>query len=114
MRRAGIFWWRDEAAADTRREWKDRSRASGGDDRAPAGIARAKAAHTQHHASDGAGDIVSARRDRPDRGVARRRSLLLHMDGARFANAVAALECAPKAITWEAGVDALCFGGTKN
>jgi threonine aldolase len=36
------------------------------------------------------------------------------MDGARFANAVAALGCAPKAITWEAGVESLCFGGTKN
>jgi threonine aldolase len=45
---------------------------------------------------------------------ARERSLFLHMDGARFANAVAALDCAPKAITWEAGVDVLCFGGTKN
>ncbi len=42
------------------------------------------------------------------------RSLLVHMDGARFANAVAALNCSPKAITWEAGVDVLCFGGTKN
>lgn len=41
-------------------------------------------------------------------------SLLVHMDGARFANAVAALDCAPKSITWEAGVDVLCFGGTKN
>jgi threonine aldolase len=45
---------------------------------------------------------------------ARRRSLLVHMDGARFANAIAALGCAPKAITWQAGVDVLCFGGTKN
>jgi threonine aldolase len=45
---------------------------------------------------------------------ARERSLLVHMDGARFANAVAALECAPKSITWQAGVDVLCFGGTKN
>ena len=36
------------------------------------------------------------------------------MDGARFANAVAALGCAPKEITWEIGVDVLCFGGTKN
>jgi threonine aldolase len=45
---------------------------------------------------------------------ARSRSLLVHMDGARFANAVAALGCAPKQITWEAGVDVLCFGGTKN
>jgi len=45
---------------------------------------------------------------------ARAHSLLVHMDGARFANAVAALGCAPKAITWEAGVESLCFGGTKN
>ena len=45
---------------------------------------------------------------------ARRVSLLLHMDGARFANAVAALGCAPKKITWQAGVDVLSFGGTKN
>ena len=45
---------------------------------------------------------------------ARGRCMFLHMDGARFANAVAALNCAPKAITWEAGVDVLCFGGTKN
>src|SRR5207247_3339109 len=34
--------------------------------------------------------------------------------GARFANAIASLDCPPKAITWEAGVDVLCFGGTKN
>ena len=46
--------------------------------------------------------------------LARVRSLALHMDGARFANAVASLNCAPKAITWMAGVDVLCFGGTKN
>src|SRR5437879_4980363 len=45
---------------------------------------------------------------------ARQRSLFIHMDGARFANAVASLDCAPKEITWEAGVDVLCFGGTKN
>jgi threonine aldolase len=45
---------------------------------------------------------------------ARERSMFVHMDGARFANAVAALGCAPKSITWEAGVDVLCFGGTKN
>jgi threonine aldolase len=40
--------------------------------------------------------------------------LSLHMDGARFANAIASLNCAPKTITWEIGVDVLCFGGTKN
>jgi threonine aldolase len=46
--------------------------------------------------------------------LARSRRMLLHMDGARFANAIASLGCAPKAITWELGVDVLCFGGTKN
>lgn len=45
---------------------------------------------------------------------ARELGLQVHMDGARFANAVAHLGCAPKDITWEAGVDVLCFGGTKN
>jgi threonine aldolase len=45
---------------------------------------------------------------------ARERSLLIHMDGARFANAVAALGCAPKEISWQVGVDVLCLGGTKN
>src|SRR5205085_4379086 len=33
---------------------------------------------------------------------------------ARFANAVATLDCAPKDLTWAAGVDVLCFGGIKN
>jgi threonine aldolase len=46
--------------------------------------------------------------------LARANKLFVHMDGARFANAVASLNCAPKTITWEVGVDVLCFGGTKN
>jgi threonine aldolase len=40
--------------------------------------------------------------------------LKLHMDGARFAHACAYLGCAPADLTWRAGVDVLCFGGTKN
>jgi len=40
--------------------------------------------------------------------------LLLHMDGARFANACASLGCSPAEMTWRSGVDVLCFGGTKN
>ena len=47
-------------------------------------------------------------------GLARSYQLFVHMDGARFANAVASLNCAPKTITWEVGIDVLCFGGTKN
>jgi threonine aldolase len=46
--------------------------------------------------------------------VARRLGLKMHMDGARFANAVASLGLSPKEMTWQAGVDVLCFGGTKN
>ena len=38
----------------------------------------------------------------------------VHMDGARFANAVVALDCSPADLTWRAGVDALSFGATKN
>lgn len=48
------------------------------------------------------------------KAFARRRDLFLHMDGARLANAIATLGCAAKEITWQAGVDILCFGGTKN
>jgi len=46
--------------------------------------------------------------------AARKNGLRLHMDGARFANAVASLGVAPKEITWQAGVDVLCFGASKN
>jgi threonine aldolase len=45
---------------------------------------------------------------------AHRHGMALHVDGARFGNAVAALGCAPADITWRAGVDALSFGATKN
>jgi threonine aldolase len=40
--------------------------------------------------------------------------MALHMDGARFANALACLKCKPAELTWRAGVDALSFGATKN
>ncbi len=46
--------------------------------------------------------------------VIRPRGLALHMDGARFANAVVSLGCTPADITWKAGVDILSFGATKN
>lgn len=46
--------------------------------------------------------------------TAQRFNLRVQMDGARFANAVAALGVSPKEITWKAGIDVLCFGGTKN
>ena len=46
--------------------------------------------------------------------AARRFGLRLHMDGARFANAAAALGRPPADCTWRAGVEVLCFGGSKN
>lgn len=46
--------------------------------------------------------------------ICKARGLGLHMDGARFANAVAHLGCAPADLTWRAGVDILSFGFVKN
>jgi len=46
--------------------------------------------------------------------LARARGLRFHLDGARFANAVASLGCSPADLSWRAGVDALSFGFTKN
>ncbi len=46
--------------------------------------------------------------------LARARGWGLHMDGARFANAVATLGCTPADATWRAGVDVLSFGFVKN
>jgi threonine aldolase len=46
--------------------------------------------------------------------VAKSHGMKLHMDGARFANALVSLGCTPAEMTWKAGVDVLSFGGTKN
>jgi threonine aldolase len=47
-------------------------------------------------------------------GIAKDYNLPVHMDGARFANALVALKCSPAEMTWKAGLSALSFGGTKN
>ena len=46
--------------------------------------------------------------------VARDHGLPVHMDGARFTNALVTLGCPAAGMTWKAGVDAVSFGGTKN
>jgi len=46
--------------------------------------------------------------------TARMAGLGLHMDGARFANALVHLDCSPAEATWKQGVDVLSFGATKN
>ena len=47
-------------------------------------------------------------------GAAARYGVPVHLDGARFANAVAHLACPPAELSWKAGVSVLSFGGTKN
>ncbi|NIJ40583.1 threonine aldolase [Parvibaculum indicum] len=46
--------------------------------------------------------------------IAHSRDIAVHMDGARFANAVAALDVSPAEITWKSGIDVMSFGATKN
>jgi threonine aldolase len=80
-------------------------------------------AGVQHHAQPAAVSITQA----SERGavyrqdevaaigqVCRKHKVALHMDGARFGNALATLGCTPADITWKAGVDVLSFGATKN
>lgn len=60
------------------------------------------------------GTVYSVDHLRAIHEMAQKHGLKMHMDGARFANAVATLDLPPKEITWKVGVDVLCFGGTKN
>lgn len=46
--------------------------------------------------------------------VAKAHGLAVHVDGARFANALVSLGCSPAEMTWKAGVDVLSFGASKN
>ena len=59
------------------------------------------------------GTVYSVRELEAIHGLARRYNLKLHMDGARFANALASLDVPAAEITWRRGVDVLCLGGTK-
>ncbi|MGI9016310.1 MAG: threonine aldolase family protein [Euzebya sp.] len=60
------------------------------------------------------GTIYSLQEIRDLADLVHSNGMRLHMDGARFANALVALDCTPAQMTWQAGVDALSFGGTKN
>lgn len=61
-----------------------------------------------------AGTVHSAAEVAALAAVARDHGLPVHLDGARFANALAATGATPAGMTWKAGVDILSFGGTKN
>lgn len=60
------------------------------------------------------GSVYSLDEIRAITDVAKTAGLPVHMDGARFANALLALGCTPAEITWKAGVDIVSFGATKN
>jgi threonine aldolase len=60
------------------------------------------------------GTVYSLPEIRALTAIARGRGLKVHMDGARFANAIARLGCSPADLTWRSGVDILSFGVTKN
>jgi len=61
-----------------------------------------------------AGEIYEPREISTISSIAHKHRLPLHMDGARFANALVHLGVSPAEMTWKAGVDILSFGGTKN
>lgn len=90
----------------------------------PADLARrlAEMPHGLHHGERSVLSITSPNEYgliwRPDEiravaEVAKRHGLSVHLDGARFANGLAALGCTPAEATWKAGVDVMSFGGTK-
>ncbi|HEY1545193.1 MAG TPA: low specificity L-threonine aldolase [Xanthobacteraceae bacterium] len=92
---------------------------------APGTLADAIARHTGHrpHAvqaasvsisqASEAGTIYTAAEVKALADIVHARGLKLHMDGARFANALARTNVSPAAMTWQAGVDILSFGATK-
>ena len=61
-----------------------------------------------------AGTVYSLAELKKLKAIKEKYQLALHMDGARFANALVHLDCTPAAMTWHSGVDLLSFGATKN
>lgn len=61
-----------------------------------------------------AGTVYDLETIRTMAAKAHERGLYVHMDGARFANAIAALDCTPAEMSWKAGIDILSFGASKN
>ena len=118
VRRAGVLHRRRQADADRRRARRGSRR------RAWSGRWRRRRWTGVHNVQKGALSLTNATEAgtvyAPGRGGgagrdrAGRTGVPVHMDGARFANALVALGCTPAELTWKAGVDVLSFGGTKN
>jgi len=84
-------------------------------DRVPDGVVHhGQAAGVSITQSTECGSVYSINQIREIAELARSRNLPLHMDGARFANALTHLDVSPADMTWKAGVDVLSFGATKN
>src|SRR5258708_5819180 len=96
------------------RDGQDRSRPNPADNRSTARNTRIKTAGDFVDQRDRAGNSLPLGRDREDKSAGKIAWLVLQIDGARFANALASIRCSPADLTWRAGVDALSFGGTKN
>lgn len=60
------------------------------------------------------GSVYSLNEIRALCDIAKIYNLPTHLDGARFANALVSLNCSPAEMTWQAGIDVVSFGGTKN
>jgi threonine aldolase len=80
----------------------------------PGQLHRGQAAAVNLTQATDLGGVYSLDEVRAVAEVAKARGLKLHMDGARFANAVARLGCSPAELSWRSGIDILSFGATKN
>jgi len=60
------------------------------------------------------GTVYSLKEIQELTNIAKSNGLKTHLDGARFSNAMVALECTPAQLTWKSGIDVVSFGGTKN
>src|SRR5207248_401100 len=113
-RRYGVLYPGSQIVFDENQCRKDRPRRDRKSRRATGRAARAPDARHSIAQATELGTVYTPDEVEAIGAFARAHRMLLHMDGARFANAVASLGCSPKTTTWKAGVDVLSFGGTKN
>ncbi|MEX0969089.1 MAG: beta-eliminating lyase-related protein [Paracoccaceae bacterium] len=81
---------------------------------APAGVHNVQRGAVSMSTVTEMGAVYSLAHMRAIADLTKAHDLPVHLDGARFANALVALGCTPAEMSWKAGVDVLSFGGTKN
>ena len=117
MRRAGIFHRRLAAACRSTARWARSTRTiwNGPSRRfAPEFVHWGRPMAVSITQSTEIGTVYALDEIDAISAIAKQHGLPLHMDGARFANALVALDTTPAEMTWKRGVDILSFGGTKN